>query len=135
MRKNRKVSKRRSVVVGNSMRLGGIMLVLFTMVILNLLAQSSCDQLMKSIGDREKELARLNEDYDREMARWEEMKSPDRLEAALLRHGLSMRSPGPDQVVRMRSDGTPYPGQLSMVRAEQRSKMRTTVQYKGRVRR
>ena len=48
------------------------------------------------------------------------MKTPERIEAALLRHGLSMKIPRADQNVQMKADGTPYPGQLSLARARQR---------------
>ena len=57
----------------------------------------------------------------RESTRWEEMKTPDRIERALLQHGLSMRPPRPEQTVRMTANGTPYPGQLSLAKARQRN--------------
>ena len=68
----------------------------------------------------ERELARLEDAHMRESTRWEEMKTPDRIERALLQHGLSMRPPRPEQTVRMTANGTPYPGQLSLARARQR---------------
>ena len=121
MRKNRKIPKKMSVVATNTMRFGAIIVFLFVMVILNLLASSSCTQLMKAKGEKERELARLDEARMRESTRWEEMKTPEKVERALLQHGLAMKLPRPDQKVRMRTDGTPYPGQLSMARARQRS--------------
>ena len=121
MRKNRKIPKKMSVVATNTMRFGAIIVFLFVMVILNFLASSSCTQLMKIKGDKERELSRLDEERMRESTRWEEMKTPEKVEIALLRHGLAMRLPRPDQNIRMRSDGTPYPGQPSLARARQRS--------------
>ena len=120
MRRNRKIPKKMSVVATNTMRFGAVIAFLFVMVILNLLASSSCTQLMKAKGEKEKELAALGEAMDRESTRWEEMKTPERLETALLRHGLSMKLPRPDQNVRMRPDGTPFPGQMSLARTRQK---------------
>ncbi len=120
MRRNRKIPKKMSVVATNTMRFGAVIAFLFVMVILNLLASSSCTQLMKAKGEKEKELAALGEAMDRESTRWEEMKTPERLETALLRHGLSMKLPRPDQNVRMRPDGTPCPGQISLARNKQK---------------
>ena len=121
MRKNRKIPKKMSVVATNTMRFGAIIVFLFVMVILNLLASSSCTQLMKAKGEKERELSRLDEARERESTRWDEMKTPEKVEVALLRHGLAMKLPRPEQNVRMRADGTPYPGQLSLARARQRS--------------
>ena len=121
MRKNRKIPKKMSVVATNTMRFGAIIVFLFVMVILNFLASSSCAQLMKIKGDKERELVRLDEAHMREATRWEEMKTPEKVETALLRHGLAMKLPRPDQSIRMRTDGTPYPGQPSLARLKQRS--------------
>ncbi len=119
MRSNRRVPKNMSVVAANSMRFGGIIVFFFAMVILNLLSSSRCTMLLKEKGAKERELARLEESRTQEATRWEEMKTTERIEAALLRHGLSMRLPRPEQCVRMRPDGTPYPNQLSIKYARQ----------------
>ena len=121
MRKNRKIPKKMSVVATNTMRFGAIIVFFFVMVILNLLSASSCTQLLKTKGALELELAKLEDARMRESTRWEEMKTPERIESALIRHGLSMRPPRPEQTVRMRADGTPYPGQLSLAKARQRN--------------
>ena len=115
-----------SVVAANTMRFGAILVLFFVMVILNLLSSSSCKQLMKTKGDLERELAKLEDSRMREATRWEEMKTPDRVEEALLRHGLAMRVPRPEQNVQMKPDGTPYPGQLSVARARQRAGLAMT---------
>ena len=119
MRKNRKVPKKMSVVAANTMRFGAIIVFFFVMVILNLLSSSSYSLLVKEKGARVKELAKLEEARTQEATRWEEMKTTEKLETALLRHGLSMKPPRPDQYVRMHADGTPYPNQLSLKRARQ----------------
>ena len=121
MRKNRKVTKKMSVVAANSMRFGAIIVSFFVMVILNLLSSSSCTMLLKEKGVKERELAKLERARMQESTRWEELKTPEKIEVALMRHGLSMKMPRPDQCVRMRDDGTPlYPkNQLSLKRARQ----------------
>jgi len=130
MRKNRKRSVKMSVWATNTMHFAAVIVMLFVMVIINLLASSSCDQLMKSIGEKERALDRLEEERVRESARWEEMKTPEKLESALLRHGLAMRYPKPDQVVRMKANGRPYPGQLSVAKARQRNGL-SAASYQG----
>ena len=120
MRKNRKIPKKMSVVATNTMRFGAIIVFLFVMVILNFLASSSCTQLMKIKGAKERELVRLDEARMRESTRWEEMTTPEKVQDALRRHGLAMTLPRPDQSIRMRANGTPYPGQPSLARAKQR---------------
>ena len=114
-----------SVMAKNTMRFATIIVFLFMMVILNMLSASSCTQLLKQKGDLEREIVRLDDSILRESTRWEEMKTPDRIEVALLRHGLSMKLPRPDQTIRMRADGTPRLGQLSLARAAARAKMPT----------
>ena len=119
MRRNRKIPKKMSVVATNTMRFGAIIVIFFVMVILNLLSSSSCKQLLKRQGELERELVKLEDSRLRESTRWEEMKTPEKVEAALMRHGLAMRPPLAKQTVQMRGDGTPYPGQLSLARARQ----------------
>ena len=121
MRKNRKMPKKMSVVTSNVMHFGGLILISVVMVIVNHIADTTCDQLVKSIGEKERQLAQLEEERVRESARWEEMKTPERLESVLYKHGLAMKYPRPDQVVRMKPDGRPYPGQLSVAKARQRN--------------
>jgi len=123
MRKNRKIPKKMSVVATNTMRFGAIIVFFFVMVIFNILSSSSCTQLLKQKGILERELDKLEDSWQRESTRWEEMKTPERVEAALVRHGLLMHTPKPEQTVRMRADGTPYAGQLAVRRAQQRGVM------------
>ena len=121
MRKNRKVTKKMSVVAGTTMHVAAVVVILFAMVILNLLASSSCSQLMKEIGVKEKLYSKLEDECTQELTNWQKMTTPDRLEEMLLRHGLAMRAPRPDQWVRMKSNGQPFPGQMSVARATGRS--------------
>jgi len=134
MKKNKKVSKRMSVVASSSMRLASIIVVLCVMVIFNILASSSCTRLMKTQGEMEKELAQLENDRLREQSSWEGMKTPEKIEAALLKHGLSMHAPAADQTVRMLPNGKPQAGQLSLARIARRGGTSKTAGYRSRSR-
>ena len=125
MKRNRKIPKKMSVVATNTMRFGAIIVFFFVMVILNLLSSSSCKQLENAKGALEREIVKLDEARTRESTRWEEMKTAGNIEAALLRHGLAMRTPSPAQTVRLMADGTPRPGQLSLSRAKMRTGIAT----------
>ena len=120
MKKNRRVSKKLNVNTVIATHFGAVIAFLFVMVILNLLASSSCQHLKKAIGEDEKTLARLDDDYDREATRWEEMKTAEKVEMALLRHGLAMKPQRAEQNIIMQSDGQPKPGQHSVAMAKRR---------------
>lgn len=120
MRKNRKMTKRMSVTARTSMRFGAVLVLFSVMVILNVLSSSSRNQLLKTKGALENQLADLEEARTRESTHWEEMKVPEKIEQALLHHGLRMSLPRPEQTVRMGRDGQPLPGQYSLVKARQR---------------
>lgn len=120
MRKNRKRSMKMSVIASRTLHLGSILLVLFVAVIVNLLANSSCNQMMKVLGDKQKVLTALEKDLDRETALWEEMKSPSKLDRALIRHGMAMALPTPKQYVYLLADGTPRSRQYSVDNVRQR---------------
>lgn len=129
MRKNRKVSKKMSVIATNTMRFGAIIVFFFVMVILNILSSSSCKQLMNEKGLKERELQKLEESHRRESTRWEEMKTPEKIEAALFRHGLRMSTPRADQCIRLNERGVPYPNQLALTRLRQRAGTAATARY------
>jgi hypothetical protein len=132
MRKNRKMSKKMSVMAGRTVQIGAVMIMLFAVVILNMLASSSCKHLTKTIREKEIQLTRLEKERDREAARWDKMKTSENLEAALIKHGLAMRIPRAEQVVRLRSDGRPYPGQRSVAKAYERNHMPQTAKRSRR---
>ena len=120
MKRNRKIPKKMSVVATNTMRFGAIIVFFFVMVILNLLSSTSCTQLQNANGALEREIAKLDDARTREATRWEGMKTPDKVEEALLRHGLAMKMPRADQMVRLMANGMPRPGQLSVAKAKMR---------------
>ncbi len=122
MKKNRFVNpKKMSVNAKLSMHGFAALAFVVIAIALNRFAASSCEQLSRTIGERQKEMARLENDRCREMANWEAMKTPDKVEAALLRHGLAMRAPSAEQNVHMKVDGQPYLGQYSVAAARRRN--------------
>lgn len=132
MSRNRKVSKRMSMVAQGATAAGAVVASLLFGSILYICATSSSTQLQNRIGQKEKQLERLEAERERESARWEEMKTPERLEQALAKHGLAMRYAKPSQIVRLRADGRPAPGQLSVAREAQRSRTAVTASYSPR---
>jgi hypothetical protein len=131
------MSRKMSVVTVHFMHMGAVLLMLFVMVIVNLLASSSCKQLENVCRAREAELKKLEDEHERESARWAEMTTSENLEKALLANGLSMHPPKAAQIVRMRRDGTPHPAQLSLAKAEQRARAASTASasYGGKAKR
>ena len=59
MKKNRKMSKKMSVMAGRTVQIGAVMAMVFVVVIFNMLAQSSCKHLEKSIREKERQLTKL----------------------------------------------------------------------------
>ena len=129
MRRNRKMPKKMSVMAGRSVQIGALIITCVAMVILNMLASSSCKQLENTIGEKKRQIDSLEDSYKREKANWEKMLTPANLEQALLRHGLAMKFPKTEQVVRMDAAGRPYPGQRSVARATQRNKAAQSAKY------
>jgi len=121
MKRNRKISKKMSVNAAIATHFGAVLAFFFIMVILNLLASSSCQQLSKSIGECRKTLARLEGDRNREMTNWESMKTPEKVAAALRGHGLAMNPPRAEQNVHLDASGRLYPGQYSVSMAQRRN--------------
>ena len=131
MRKNRRIPKRMNVLTRTTARFGAVLVVLFAMVIMNILATSSCQQISMSIGRGERELASLEDACNREATRWQQMTAPEKIDSALLRHGLAMKPPRPDQNVYMKSDGKPYRGQPSVAAVGRRNGGKTAT-YRAR---
>ena len=77
---------------------------------------SKSAMLGQEIRKHEQKYAALENERVREESRWNEKKTPEKLEQAMLQHGLVMNYPTPDQVVRMDGGGVPVPGQLSVTR-------------------
>ena len=117
-KKNRKRNKRMSVSAVRTLNVGGVIVMLFAMVIFNMLAKTNEQTIQKEIGAKMRTLNALEEDRLREETRWEGMKNPGSLQTALLNHGLKMNTPTDLQIVRMGSNRMPLKGQLSVKRAQ-----------------
>ena len=113
MRRNRKRQAHARVLPRSA---AGI-IVLFVSVILSYwFMDSKCAQLGQEIRKHEHKYAQLDDERVREEARWNEKKTPEKLEQAMLQHGIAMSYPTPEQVVRVDGAGVPLAGQLSVVR-------------------
>jgi len=134
MRKNRKHSRKMSVTASRSMHFGAVIVMLFVMVIVNLLAGSRCDQMMKMIGEKENKLAKLEKDRERECGRWEQINTPDNLDRILPKLGMSMKYARAEQIVHMDGSGRPERGQISVARAVRRLSVKDAVASADKVR-
>jgi hypothetical protein len=132
MKANRRVSKKMSVIATNSARFGAILGGFSLMAIFYLLSASSCTQLTNEQGRLERELAKLEESLRQESQRWENLKTPESIEAAIARCGLKMTFPRHDQYIYVNANGAPYPNQLALTRLRQRAATAATAQYSPR---
>lgn len=134
MRKNKKISKRMSRITVNMMHLGAIMLTFFVMVVLNLMASSSCSQLTKIIADKEKQLADSKVELSKNIVRWDSVKSSVNLERALVVRGMSMNYPKSNQIVRMDERGRVIPSQnsVAVLRRKKQEQERSTASFETR---
>ena len=119
-RRNCRKSQTRNVMTGRSFHVAGIILSLVVAVVMTLVADARCSQVNDSIREKEKLLVRLEQDRDREDAAWQQMTTASNLERALVRHGLNMRFPKDEQVIRMDASGSPRYGQRSVALAKSR---------------
>ena len=134
MRTNRRVYKKMSRIVSHSMSVGGVILLLFLMVIFNLMGTSQCSQLMKSINDKERQLVMCKAELDRSVSQWESAKASGNLERSLLKRGMAMNYPNPRQIIRMDGKGKPLPGQTSVALLQRRANAFKTARYDAPVR-
>ncbi len=129
MKKNRKRSHKMSVVTERFMHMGVVIFMLFAMVILNLVASANCTELERAYIAKGEKLKKLEDELQRETARWEEMKTNERINAALKKHGLAMNYPSASQTIRMGKNGQPIRGQVSVAKLEQRKSGVATANY------
>ncbi len=130
MRKNRKMSKKMSVTVGRTVQIGAVMVMAFAVVIVYMLANSSCKHLENRIEEKKNLIKALEDEKERESGCWAAMTTPSKLDEALLKHGLSMHSAKPGiQLVRLNSKGQLYPAQLSVAKAKERNRASDVAQY------
>lgn len=113
MRRNRKRQVHAKVLPPS---VAGIAVLIVSMVLCYWFMDAKCAQLGQEIRKHEQKVASLEDERVREEARWSEKKTPEKLEQAMLQHGIAMSYPTSDQVVRMDAFGQPVAGQLSLVR-------------------
>ena len=113
MRRNRKRQLHDRVFPG---RAAGIVVLLVTLALGYWFMDSKCAMLSQEMRKHELKYAALENERVREESRWNEKKTPEKLEQAMLQHGIEMSYPTPEQVVRMDGSGVPLAGQLSVVR-------------------
>jgi len=94
----------------------GMVVLIVSMVLSYWFMDAKCAQLGQDIRKNEQKYAAFEDECVREEARWSEKKTPEKLEQAMLQHGIAMSYPTADQVVRMDASGQPVAGQLSLVR-------------------
>ena len=94
----------------------GVIVTSVTVALIYWFVDSKCVQLGQEIRKHEQKYASLENERVREAARWDEKKTPEKLERAMLQHGIAMGYATAEQVVRMDSDGRPVPGQISVAK-------------------
>jgi cell division protein FtsL len=77
---------------------------------------SKSKQLNQEIRKYELKYDALESARAREALRWDEKKTPEKLEHAMLQNGLAMDYPKASQVVRLDVKGRVIPGQVSLAR-------------------
>ena len=121
MRRNRKVKKNAALKSG-TMGIASLIVSALIMAMIYYVLDSRCTLIARDIGKVERRFAQLEAECVREAARWDELKTTERLTEKLNRFGLEMRYPRQDQIVRMTADGRPAVGQISVARAQARAK-------------
>jgi len=121
MKRNRRI-KRQSHFALNTMHFAALVVSGFIMLMAYWWLDTRCSAIAQEIGAAEKGLARLDAELERETMKWNEMKTPERLEIALRQHGLDMNNPAPEQVIKMLPGGGVAPRQMSVVRAQRRNR-------------
>lgn len=133
-RNNRKVSANTAAAGEHAAWIGGLVVLAGIMAIVNVLANTTCNQLQASIGEKEKQLVKLKEQCQRESTQLASLSVPEKLSIALNRHGMAMNVTQPYQIVKMSSSGRPYPESLAVI-ARARSATEATASYGGAQRR
>ena len=113
MRRNR---KRQVRVKFLPVPAAGVIVLAASVALSYLFMDSKSAQLGQEIRKCEQKYTALENERVREEARWNEKKTPEKLERAMLQHGILMTYPTAEQVVRMDANGRPVPGQLALAR-------------------
>ena len=133
---NRKVSANTAAAGEHAAWIGGLVVLAGIMAIVNVLANTTCNQLQASIGEKEKQLVKLQEQCQREYAQLASLLVPRKLSIELNRRGMAMNVTQPYQIVKMSRSGRPYPESVAVIaRARGASAATATASYSGAQRR
>ena len=119
-RRNRRIRKHSRFTSGATV-VAALIVSAFFMLMIYWSLDARCTSIQREIGVAEKKLKALESELGRETARWNELKTRERLDEKITRFGLAMQNPLPDQVIRMTASGKPAPGQMAVARAKARS--------------
>lgn len=119
-----------SVVAVGTWNIFAMMVFVVAAAILNLMADARCEQEANVIGEKERQIRALEDAKVREAAKWEELKTSEKLEVSLIRNGMKMNYAQPQQIIRMNAAGKVIPGQRSVALAQQRSRNRSTAKLR-----
>jgi hypothetical protein len=122
MRKNRRHVKRFSRFKFGATGIVALIVTSFIWLMIYWMLDAQCTSIMREIGKAENQVKLLDAEYGREDAKWNAMKTRERLDEKITRFGLAMQSPQPDQVIRMMANGKPAPGQMAVARAQARAR-------------
>ena len=135
-RKNRKVSANTAAAGEHAAWIGGLVVLAGIMAIVNVLANTTCNQLMASIDQKEKALAKLKVQCQNENTRLASLYTPDKLSIELSRRGMAMNVMQPRQLIKMSRSGRPYSvSQADIARARAVDERAATSSYRAPARR
>lgn len=104
--KHRRNSRRQTVQSKKARNIIGALILLFALFsISQLVLRQQCATCAQQIKRLEQQCATLEQTRLREKAVWDSMRTPEELEAAMVRHGLLLVYPTGDQVVRVHKNG------------------------------
>ena len=126
MRQNRKVSRKRSIIGMHVVHFGVIMLMFGVMAVLHLLVTSSCGQVMKSIGEKERLIQARQNELESARAAWRRATSTDNIARMLHRRGIEMIDPQSDNVIHFDQNGRIDPRERSVALVRERQKILQT---------
>ena len=135
-RKNRKVSANTAAAGEHAAWIGGLVVLAGIMAIVNVLANTTCNQLMASIDKKEKARAKLKVQCQNENTRLASLYTPDKLSIELSRRGMAMNVMQPRQLIKMSRSGRPYSvSQADIARARAVDERAATSSYRAPARR
>jgi hypothetical protein len=97
-----------------------LVVVFFARCVIDFIFDRQCSLLTEETSRLETQNKAEESNYERELSRWNALRTPRRLESALRRHCLNMQYASPDRVVHMDADGNPTGNPTTLTRAMSR---------------